>query len=282
MAWETFKIEVPDGSRLGVDHDMEGAFRALLFDVADGGLVGHAHLFKATSEEGGSNGDFQSMPEGSGGGGSPRSESAEASSDEDEGLPLAAIATLTALAVMVVATGAWFAPQARGWWKGKVRPALRRAKSKVVEGVEALRSRLAGGRGTDSAGREEAVVSTIVFQSDISRCKLEAAVAAYMAAPGDEYMRHYVVEAIVSNAFSGNKLDSLQNIEIEGYGDFLQVGTSAGLLTPELVGATLDRLLAKTPGLLEPQSIVGIANILGGGGQNGRTTPLQLERVGRG
>lgn len=271
MARVTLDVEIPDGLHLGLSQEIDGAFSALLFGDDEKGILGHAALFPHLGDHD-DRGDDGAQP-------SPATESPDSGGGRDQQLSAqqlaALIGALVALATLVVVVRPVVAPHVSGWWNGKVLPAFQSVRRRAARAVRTVAERIPwSGRvsATDSEG-------SIEYRGSVSDARLETALQDFRADPTSQKVRKKAVEAIVGRAFTGDRMEALQSLEMEGYGDFLAAGASRGLLTPEKVGVTLDQLLAKNPSLVEAEPLAQIGQMLGGVQASGQLTPLRVGRA---
>lgn len=270
MAWETFDVWVGDGKRLGASREDDGAFRALLFNDEDPGIVGQAALYPHQPGRNDLGGDPSRGP--------------SAGSDDSDGGPDSQISpqdlvdllgALVGLAALVIAVQPIVAPHAIGWWNGRVLPAVRYARRRAAIVARSAASHVPLLRRIQEANSE----GSTRFQGNVPDARLHLALNNFRADPTSAMARSEAVSAIVGRTFSGNRLEALEALEMEMHGDLFAAGTSLGLLTPDKVGKSLEQLLAKNPSLIEAEPLERIGQMLGGVQSSGQLAPLRIGRA---
>lgn len=271
MARFTFDVEIPDGHYLGLSQENDGAFSALLFADDEKGILGHAALYPHLDDDD-DRGDDGPQP-------SPAAATPDSGGEPDQQLSAqhlaALIGALVALATLVVVVRPVVTPHVNGWWNGKVLPAFHSARRRAARAVRSVAARIQWPRripATESEG-------PIEYRGSVSDARLETVLQDFRTEPTNQKVRKKAVEAIIGRAFTGERMEALQSLEMEKYGDFLAASAPRGLLTPEKVGVTLDQLLAKNPSLVDAEPLAQIGQMLGGVQASGQLTPLRVGRA---
>ncbi|MCC3291782.1 hypothetical protein [Arthrobacter sp. zg-Y1110] len=287
MATKIFDVEIPDGQHLGFSRDTDGAYRAHLFDDETNGLVGHAELFEHDTDEAQT----------------PRVEYVYVSDSEpSRGHDLTdkeleeTIEALLNLGIVAAMLAIKAAPHVAGWWRGTAMPALKSAggsarsavklaNEKTVRSIRSksdtalLTLKSAWPKLHKDPKAENTVLTgqTVAAGSENPRrpAQLETAFTEYRSRMGSAEARERFVATLVARAFSDQQMQALRDATIEDNGDFPGLGDAMKALTPQRVGETISLMLEKNPSLLEPQSILELRAIFGGGNEG---LALRIER----
>lgn len=248
-----FDVEIPDGLRLGISTDDNGAFRAHLFDE-DNKLVSHANLYEVEQED--SYPTLGSRRDGAADEGAFNTQSRAELSEEDLEIIAAVIVGLGVLAVAAAQRVAVELPKMQAWWKRSAIPTFRRIFDK--------RPRI-------SLTRSHAVDSTVSIEKNAS---LREVMAACRNDMGDAVARRRLVDMLVSR-LPDKGISVSKRREARG-GARPDVGSQPSpTFDKMLVGTKLMYMLENNPSILEDESVEALIRLFAGPALAGQ--PMRLE-----
>lgn len=278
--YEKIRVEIPDGQRLGLSRDTDGAYRAHLFDETNN-LVGHAELFEP--DEDATDSPYIQYVYVSD---STDTKSGDLTDEELEEM----LKALVGLAMIVATLAAAAAPHVKSWWHDVAVPLMKSASESARLAAKSARdnakltvkSALNTFTGTWMRERGAAESETPdVSEPVIAGSSIEVAVAfeGYRARMGSAEARERFIGALLARAFSDEQLRLLSNAKFENDRDALDLQAAMERLTPQQVGETLSLMLEKNPSLLERDSLAELATVVRGSKTDGGYVSLKLERM---
>lgn len=255
MPRETFDVEVPEGTHLGVSRDTGGAYRAHLFADGTNELVGHAELFEPDGDAAEPSPVFVYIDD--------RQEAQSREATEAERL----IGNLLLLGALMVAEKA--KPHVERWWAEHARPALKAKWDSLADS----RSRKADRRARPAEA--PAAVETPAALAAEEPAEVADALDAYKFRMSSDEARARFVTAITARLVSDEQLEILRNARIEGHDGPLDLQS----LTPDQIGQALTAMLEAKPSLLDADTAAAeLGRLLGPATAQADRVPLTPRR----
>ncbi|MGI8755380.1 MAG: hypothetical protein ACR2MB_05870 [Acidimicrobiales bacterium] len=251
--WDSYRPVVPDGTYLARSRGPDGEYRALLFDIATGKLVGPPELAKQDKEE------YEYEP--------------VALSDEDESVSLGElIASVIVVAGTVGVVKA--APHIKSWLQEKAFPSLKRKWARKED--LALSA-------TDE-GRSQATIAELATLSktapaDFSKA-IDVALEDCRTSMSSEEALGRLAAMLAAAAFIAEQVRMLSNARFEDDADFPELKSTMEKLTTQQVTDSINRMLETNSSLLEEETSIGLMRVFGGGRVvDGEYVPLRTEKI---
>jgi hypothetical protein len=254
--WNSYRPVVPDGTYLAHSNGPDGEYRALLFDINTGELLGPAELTKRVEASDSYVYAYNYV----------------APSDENE-VSLSAViglAIVVAGAIGVVAA----APHIKNWWQEKVFPSLKR---KWARSEDLALSASSEGHG-QSATAELATVSKTPA-ADFSKA-IDVALEDCRTSMNAEEAQKRLTAMLAAAAFIAEQMRTLSNARFEEDADFPELKSAMEKLTTEQVTDSMNRMLEADASLLGEDTSAEFMRIFGGGRVvDGEYVPLRKEKI---